>query len=199
MRCKGLDTNGFDRVPAPDLIQDIQTLSRLPEYRVLLIQKTGISKTHIKLRSGRVGIGRACHCDGATHVRLIAELCVQLVTGASRAVALRVTPLNDESRLDAVKGQAIIKARVRKFDKGGAMLRRIAGIESENDVALYGSNARLALARLIDQRGEFISGGWGVRHCTPFCSWGLEKKRGLAHSGTDAPAPAQDLQLSRAR
>ena len=84
-------------------------------------------------------------------MRVVVELGVELIAGAARAVAARIAALNHEARLDAMEREAVVKAGTREFDERRRMLRRVLGIEFEDDVALCPSRCVRARSRLPSQ------------------------------------------------
>jgi hypothetical protein len=55
--------------------------------------------------------------------------------------------LHDEARLDPMKLEPVVKARIRKLHERCRMERGVVGKEKEYDVAVCGPNAHLRLAR----------------------------------------------------
>jgi len=141
------------------------SFNRLAEDGILPIEKRRIAKTDIELRTGGVGIRAARHRDGAGDMRDRTKFTVELVAGSAGSIAIRITTLNDEAGFDAMEGEPVIKARTRELDKRRTVLRRLIGIEVENDIALRGRDAHANGLSFGSELREVATGWFGIgRH-----------------------------------
>src|SRR5579863_4700447 len=91
-------------------------------------------------------------------MRVVVELCVEVIARTAGAVAVRVASLDDKTRLVPVKIQPVVKPRARQLDEGGAVQRSVVREEFEDDIAFGRLNADAGRARFVAQRPEFIAG-----------------------------------------
>src|SRR5688572_22555515 len=144
-----------------DLVHQLHAGGHSPEDGVLAVEEVGRGQRDVELAARRVrGLG-ARHREHAADVLLLVELVLDRVAGAPGAVALGITPLDHEVRLDAVERHAVVEALL---GQGHEVLHRLGGIlgkELERDLAalLHGDDGRLF--HLLASFGGFLGCGWG--------------------------------------
>ena len=127
-------------------------------------------KAGIVLLGSRFLLGDVAKLGGISLVLVVIEIALSLVfmTYLGRAfglspklttlLAVRITALDDETRFDAVKRQAVIESGARQFHEGRGMLRRLIGIERENHVAFGGVNPRPQGFCIVGECAQFVPG-----------------------------------------
>src|SRR6516162_6915879 len=99
-----------------DDIDDVHPLDYTAEDRVLAVEEWRWRKTYIELAATRLAIGidliaTPGHRQSAANVLFgRTELRRQFVAGPAGAVACRVTALDDETGLDSMERQLVVKA-----------------------------------------------------------------------------------------
>src|SRR5216683_6525815 len=121
------DLHRLHLVTLLDVVHDVHPRDDLSEDGVLAVEEVRGGEHDVELATRRVGIVAPRHGDRAAHVLVLVELGLDLVSGAARTVALGVAALDHEAGLDAVEGQAIVKALFRERDEVLDGLGRVIG------------------------------------------------------------------------
>src|SRR5688572_6582366 len=122
----GHDLDGLHAVAHANAIHDVHAARDAAEDRVLAVEEVGVSEGDVELAARGIGMLAARHRHRAAVVLLLVELRLDLVAGIAGAelrIALRqglrqrIAALDDERRLHAVEGGAVVEALLGELDE----------------------------------------------------------------------------------
>src|SRR5580704_8180968 len=103
------------RLAALDLVDVVHAFGDLAPYRVLVVEERGVVEADEELAVAGIRARRTRHRSGAAHMRLLAELGLELLAGTAGAGALRTSGLRHEAVDHAMEHDAVVKSLAHQF------------------------------------------------------------------------------------
>src|SRR6201747_1747297 len=98
------------RLATLDLVDVFHARGDLAPHRVLVIEERGVVKADEELAVAGIRARGARHRGGATHMRFLVELSLELLAGTAGTGALRAAGLRHEALKHAMEHDAVVKA-----------------------------------------------------------------------------------------